>query len=121
MRRVESRPTIGLALLLAAGHLLATLGLLVVSIGLTLREFDAEAPSRLLSAASTTCGAVAGALLLPGRWIWETCGSPNAPDVLEWLLFVANSLIWGVAGAVALRRLRVPRAVRPASSSSRPG
>ena len=43
-----------------------------------------------------TAGIAADVLALPGYVLWTTGASKNLPNALEWLLFLANSALWGL-------------------------
>ena len=69
-------------------------------------ELEGSLPANLLAGACKLLG-------LPAVALWTPWMSRNAPDAVEWLLFGANSLLWGAAGAVVVRA-----AIRRLPSSS---
>jgi hypothetical protein len=56
-----------------------------------------EAPQRAASAE-----VAADVLMLPGQLLWTTWASKNLPNAVEWLLFLANSALWGLVLSAAM-------------------
>jgi hypothetical protein len=86
-------------LLFTGAHAVVTLCLMLYAFSAGMAEFDD--PDLPHSGTGRTAGTVAGVLLAPGRFVWPT---KNLPNALEWVLFLANSVVWGVllVGATAL-------------------
>ncbi len=76
-------------LLLAAIHLVITLAALLISIGFS--GIDDEVPSTVSKMASP----VVSVLMQPGVTVWDRIGK-GQPDWIEWIVFGANSLVWGL-------------------------
>ena len=49
---------------------------------------------------------LADVLMSPGKYIWTTWASKNLHDAFEWILFVANSALWGLVRANAVGKIR---------------
>jgi hypothetical protein len=77
----------------AFAHAVVTLCLLVYAFSVGMSEFDR--PDLPGSATAKAAGTVAGVLMLPGRLVWTTWASKNLSNTLEWITFLANSVIWG--------------------------
>jgi len=89
--------------LLAGAHFVVTLACFLLGFG-DWGDLAAEPTTfeRVAWGAATVLSA-------PGRWLWTSWASRNLPDVVEWALVLANSLLWGAAGAAlwnAWRRRR---------------
>lgn len=83
-------------------HAVVTLGLLLYAMqGLSrLDGFEA-------TQGAATAAMAADVLMLPGRLSWTPWVSKNLPNAFEWLLFVANSALWGFA--ISLMAGMIPR------------
>jgi hypothetical protein len=84
-------------------HGAVTLGLLFYAMQ-GLSEIDGFEASQSVANAATA----ADVLMLPGYLLWTPWASKNLPNVVEWLLFVANSALWGftisfIAGMMSRR------------------
>jgi hypothetical protein len=64
-----------------------------------------DQPGLERTAVETAATWVNRVLMLPGRIIWTSWASRNLPNVLEWILFVANSALWAAAGVAVMTRL----------------
>ena len=73
-------------------HAVVALGLLGYATAGSLLRFDGFEALR----GSMTAGIAADVLALPGYVLWTTGASKNLPNALEWLLFLANSALWGL-------------------------
>jgi hypothetical protein len=80
------------------------MGLLLFSFCASSRHFDtgaAETPVERLIGRTTDI------LFLPGSLVWTRWASQHLPNAVEWLVFAANSLLWGsIVGLVVARVLR---------------
>jgi hypothetical protein len=79
-------------------HALVAIGLFAY--GFDLSAVDGVEPSRAKQFAFTA----AGVLMLPGRLIWTEWASKNLPNVLEWFLLIANSILWGAVIATVVQK-----------------
>jgi len=93
-------------LFFAGAHAVVTLCLMLYAFSAGMAEFDN--PDLPHSATASTAGTLANVLMVPGRFAWTAWASKNLPNALEWMLFLANSVVWGVllVGATALLRGR---------------
>jgi hypothetical protein len=87
-------------------HGAVTLGFLLYAMQGLARLDGFEAPH-----GAATAAIAADVLILPGYLLWTPWASKNLPNVVEWLLFVANSALWGfvislIAGVMSPRRDR---------------
>lgn len=99
LERVASAvPRVKHLALLGCIHALVTLGLFLY--GFDLSAIDGVETPRIKDLAFTA----AGALMLPGRLLWTNWASKNLPNALEWILFVANSGLWGFLIAAVVER-----------------
>lgn len=78
-------------------HLVVTLGCMMYAMGMISVRFDNPDLPRTLGETIAATGAAI--LMLPGSLIWNTWASTTLPNTVEWLLFVANSALWGTLGA----------------------
>ncbi len=81
-----------LGALFSAIHAGAAFCSILVSFSSSMIRFD---KGELSLASFDPFSMFSGILSLPGRFIWTTWMSGNVPDVLEWAVFLANSLLWG--------------------------
>jgi hypothetical protein len=93
-----------LTLLLAAGHFLLLLFLLLLVWGTGMAEFEGEeavlaSDSVVFQALDVLCATLA----YPVAGLWTPWMSQNMPSAVEQVLFCANSLLWGFAGAFVVR------------------
>ena len=95
-----------IVILATAVHLLLAGTSLVYSYGATMARFDEPGISPPLL--ENVAAVAATVLLLPVRLLWTSWASTNLPNIVEWLAFVANSVVWGlaVAGVFAWRKQR---------------
>jgi hypothetical protein len=99
-------------LFFTGAHAVVTLCLMLYAFSAGMAEFDN--PDLPHSATASTTGTLASVLMVPGRFAWTAWASKNLPNALEWILFLANSAVWGVllVGATALLRGRFRKAHR---------
>lgn len=88
-------------------HAAATLVLSVYAMAATLARLDGND----VSTAAAAAGSAADVLMLPGSLLWTSWASKNLSNLLEWLLFIGNSALWGLVISAAL-------AIIPSRSSS---
>jgi hypothetical protein len=89
--------------LYTCAHGVITLVCFISSATVGFAEFDHLELERSVSAAAA--GAIASVLLLPGRLVWTSWASKNLPNSLEWVLFIANSTLWGALGTAVTARI----------------
>jgi hypothetical protein len=93
--------------LFAFTHAVVTLGLTVYAFAAGMAEFDD--PDLPHSVPVALAGNAADVLMLPGRLVWTASASKNLPNAIESVVFLANSVVWGlVLGATPMlaRRAR---------------
>ena len=96
--RFNMHPMPERVLLFGAMHVIVTLCLVgYANYGSSLR-FDGFQPPRGWAAAGTA----SQILMMPGYLLWTTSASKNLPGALEWLLFLANSALWGLAASAVV-------------------
>lgn len=79
-------------------HGAVTLGLMLYAMYGWSRRFDGfEAPQ-----SAATAAIAVDVLSLPGSLLWTSWASKNLPNAVEWLLFVANSALWGLVISIVL-------------------
>jgi hypothetical protein len=49
-----------------------------------------------ISNRASDAGLAADILMFPGYLLWTPWASKNLPNFMEWLLFLANSVVWGL-------------------------
>jgi hypothetical protein len=82
--------------LYACIHAIVTLGLAIYAMSGMSERFDGFE----MSQGAATAEIAADILMLPGYLLWTSWASKNLPDALEWLLFAANSALWGMVISV---------------------
>ena len=55
---------------------------------------------------SDIAGIIGSILLSPGRFLWNSWASNNLPNILEWFVFIGNSVLWGIILAFVYDKLR---------------
>ena len=109
------RPRLWWVVVFTCLHAIVTLVLvLYAGAGSSLR-FDGFAAPR----GSAAAGTVAEVLMSPGYLIWTTWASKDLPNAVQWLVYLANSALWGVLSSIAIakvsaQRLRANRSRREA-------
>ncbi|MBN1588485.1 MAG: hypothetical protein JW888_03130 [Pirellulales bacterium] len=75
-------------------HLVLTLGMGIVSMMAGMEAFDNPdyQPGVIAQLADST----ARILMQPGMSLWTPWMSKNLPNIVEWILFLGNSLFWGL-------------------------
>ena len=93
--------TTKLIALFACIHGLAAISLLLISFDASSRRFDTGVAETTVEHLIARASDV---LFLPGSLVWTRWASENLPNVVEWLVFAANSLLWGsIIGLLAAR------------------
>jgi hypothetical protein len=72
------------------GHLVLTLVLFLY--GFDLSSMDSGVTSPI---SKQIAFRVAGLLMMPMSILWKGWMSKNLPNIVEWFLFIINSLLWG--------------------------
>lgn len=95
------RRTTKLIAVFSSLHGLLAMAFLLLSFGATSRRFDTGAgetrAERVISQASDV-------LFLPATLVWTKWASENLPNAVEWLVFAANSVLWGSVIALLVAR-----------------
>jgi hypothetical protein len=95
-------------------HAIVTLALgLYAGAGSSLRFDGLPAPR-----GSAAAGMAAEILMSPGYLLWTTWIRANVPNAVEWLVYVANSALWGFLFSIAIAMIS---AQRLRANRSRPG
>ena len=109
------RPRLWWVVLCTCLHAIVTLALEMYAMTGSSRRFDGFAGPR----GSAAAGTVAAVLMSPGYVLWTTWASKNLPNAVEWLVYLANSALWGflfsLAIAISARCLRLHRSRREAA------
>ena len=87
-------------LVLAGVHLALAVISVIIAFGSGMEAFDN--PDYQLSAIDRFVGPLAEILMQPGMSLWTPWMSKNMPNIVEWTLCVANSLLWGLFFALIL-------------------
>jgi hypothetical protein len=87
-------------LVLAGVHLVLAVISVVIVFGSGMEAFDN--PDYRPSAIDRFVGPLAEILMQPGMSLWTPWMSKNMPNIVEWTLCVANSLLWGLVFALIL-------------------
>jgi hypothetical protein len=98
--------------LFACAHALVTLAL---SFYYTSAITEPVRPGSIpeISDRAAAAGLAADILMLPGYLLWTPWASKHLPNLVEWLLFLANSVVWGLLISAALALCyRILRAAR---------
>src|SRR5687767_6979620 len=74
-------------------HAILALGAVLYAMAAGSAQFDNPDLPRMVGA--DIVEATANTLTLPGRLLWTSWASQNLPNVVEWVLFIANSVLWG--------------------------
>jgi len=65
-----------------------------VSISLRIDRFDTGiAKETLFESVTETISDILG---FPGLYLWTLWASKNLSNIIEWLVFIGNSMIWGI-------------------------
>ena len=80
-------------LIIAALHLIITLGCIIFTFGAGMDRFDSLKEATLIEKSIEYITLV---LMSPLYWLWTSWMSKNIHDSIEWLLFLLNSGLWGL-------------------------
>jgi len=86
-------------------HVLLAATCLLWSFSASMREFDGGAEQ---STVDRGVARAADVLFLPASLVWTRWASENLPNAFEWLLFLANSTLWGLALGLLVGRVIAP-------------
>ena len=100
-------------------HFVLTLACAVYAMAIGSARFDNPLLPRTF--AESAAEGTANVLSLPARLLWTSGASRNLPNSLEWLLFAANSALWGGSTVAVINRLSVSRNRRAASRGAARG
>lgn len=81
-------------------HLVLALGSVFVATSAGMERFDN--PDYQFTVTERLADRVAGVLIQPGMSLWNPWMSKNMPNIVEWMLYIANSLLWGFAISLAV-------------------
>jgi hypothetical protein len=102
-----------LIVVFTCAHVVVTLACVVYFMAAGSARFDnPELPQTLVERAAE---GAANVLTLPARFLWTSWASRNLPNFLEWLLFAANSALWGGSAVAVMNGLFASRDRRTAS------
>ena len=96
------RTKIRLLALFTCAHVVLTLGASLYAMTDLARFDNPELPRTL---GMTTAGIAANVLMSPGLLVWTSWASKNLPNAVEWIVFIANSALWGAAGVMIAGRV----------------
>lgn len=82
------------ALLLAGLHLVLTMGCFILAYGSAMDAFDN--PDHQSTDIERIAESLAPFLSQPAALLWTSSMSKNMPDIVEWVVYALNSLIWGI-------------------------
>jgi hypothetical protein len=85
---------------IAVIHLLLSIGSVAVAFGSGMKAF--ENPDYQPSMAERLADSLVEILTQPAMSLWTSWMSKNIPDVVEWGLYLLNSLLWGISLAILL-------------------
>jgi hypothetical protein len=88
------------AIIIGIAHFILAIIVIGISFGSTMESF--ENPDYQLSSAEKISNVLAGILILPLDLIWSPWMSKHLPDIVEWILFLFNSLLWGFVIALCI-------------------
>jgi len=75
-------------------HLIVLLTSIVVFFGLGMDRFDTgilkETPLESVT------GFLSDILGFPGMYLWSACASKNLSNIIEWLVFIGNSILYSI-------------------------
>ncbi len=87
-------------IIVAVVHLALAIGSVMVAFGFGMEAFDN--PDYQPTVIERLVDRTAGVLMQPGMSLWTPWMSKNMPNVVEWMLCVGNSLLWGFAIALLM-------------------
>jgi hypothetical protein len=100
--RLSEKHFVRISVVWAIVHFVLSIICLSVSFGASMEQFDNPeySPSPIMDPLEF----LAEILMQPGSSVWTSWMSRNMPDIVEWLIFMGNSVLWGfgiaaVAGA----------------------
>jgi len=94
------------AVLFGFAHFLALIVCFSTAFTLSMERFDKVDENE--SAVEFVAVSLTNILMTPGRYIWTPWASKNLHNSFEWMLFIANSALWGVILAYIYGRFKKP-------------
>ena len=88
------------AIIFAVVHFVVMIGSLMFSISFGMEAFDN--PDYQPTVVERIIDVTAKILMQPGMSLWTPWMSKNMPNVVEWIFFAGNSLLWGFAIALLI-------------------
>lgn len=86
--------------ILTACHLVALWVVFFITFAAGMEQFDN--PERMLTTVEKVAHAVLMVLWQPAYSLWTPWMSKHMPDILEWMLLFANSMLWGFVLALLI-------------------
>lgn len=94
----KRRRTVITVLGLSGLHFVLSIGSLLIAFSGGLKRFDH--PKIRPGWLEQTTDRIAGVLVQPGASTWRSVRGGLLPNTVEWIIFLANSLLWGCATAL---------------------
>ena len=88
----------------SAVHFVVLITCFMTSFSLGMDRFD-EADTGM-GAVEYVAGSLTYILMYPAKLLWIPWASKNLPNILEWVLMIGNSFIWGSIMAYLFTRIR---------------
>ena len=103
---------------LAAAHFIIMLASLLLAYGSGMEEFDN--PDYQPTVVERVAEAICPVLMQPAASLWTPWMTKHMPNIVEWLLVLANSILWGFVAAVPVCLLLRGRGKPGGESSGMP-
>jgi uncharacterized membrane protein len=97
---MKKKRTIIKTIVFAVIHFVLAFGSMLIALTSGMAEFDN--PDYQQSMVERVADHTTAILMQPGISLWTPWMSKNMPDVVEWVLCLANSLLWGLAMTLLL-------------------
>src|SRR5438093_685671 len=98
-----TRRTTKLIALFACIHGFLSMTLLLLAFTASSHHFDIGTPQ---TTSDRVIAEAVDVLFLPATLVWTKCASENLPNAALWLVFAANSILWGSVFVLGVLRLR---------------
>ncbi len=79
-------------------HLIILLLCIIESFSLAMDRLDTGEQATILESITSTLSAILG---FPGIYLWTPWASKNLSNIIEWLVLIGNSILWGILLAYA--------------------
>ncbi len=99
-------------------HFTVLITCLITSFSLGMSRFDTGDGNETII--ETVTGTITNILIVPANYLWTPWASKNLSNIVEWILFLSNSLLWGYVAAFMYSKFKKPHNQSLQSDAAKP-